>query len=457
MKTAIINEVKSAKKTTLTGLDVSLTLSIMSKEAPTERTGILNKLANVNKARETFFANLPKFTLLHHQSQAKFPRIPNIIYFDFPSAYINFPETPDFRILAELPGNLGDRAFFFVHHGYPLREMRTETESFNPSKVDNKKMLDTFYKYSQKYGKMLFSSEGMTTEAYQKLNKEFTAEVLAQKAVIADKIKNSLQSSLTYQNPAAKGQLTLIEDEKSGYTMSDKTTDICLADPETIDTEESVGEVEITQRLKNLMVDIKHLSQALKNLVAENVTFTKNFHDFMLAQKPVKNKDFTQFFQTPALKKHLDAVSMMDQKRAHEFINNLGKLEDVMDQAKTLWTMADMMQYLPEYKVYAHKGEQLKSLLTGIIKLQFFWKAAKVYTYDTHLHLDLRLKEIVSANKADENQGFEYLLNWSDSIHGSLLELKKFPESFVENFEDKMNDYLNFDTDEPVKLIGGSK
>lgn len=458
IKTLIVNDLKKNLNTTILGLDVAFTLNINGENSPVEKKGLINKLANSNKSREAFFANLPKFALNKPADRSANFRIPNIIYFDFPCPYFDFPETPDYKALAEMPANLGNETFFFVHHQIPLRELGTMIHHFNPDAAakSNLTIFDCFFNHAEKFAEKLFSGDEINDSDYQKLNQKLQEEIIALKGKLSQKTKDGIKPYIKTALANAKVELSFVEDLNRGYKIPYVGTQIKFAAPDSIDQLVVTDTDMVAERLEKLSQNVTQLSTSLNNLIAIISNASNDFHQFIKLHKPVKNADFKSFLKDKELRKHLNAISLKDSKHAKDFSNDLLKLSQIMDEAKELWVISDIITYNPEMEMLAHKGKQLKNLLVKVMPLFHFFSATRVYCHDMNIDLETRLKNLCIKNNGTETQAYDYLLQWAYSVQGSFSELKKFPESNAKTFSNAVKQFIDFGIDKPIKIFSAS-
>lgn len=458
IKTLIINDLKNNLKTTILGLDVVFTLIINGERSPNEKKGLLNKLANSNKSRDAFFANSPKFAVNKPADRSANFRIPNIIYFDFPCPYFDFPETPDYKALAEMPANLGNDAFFFVHHQMPLRELRTMIDQFNTDTAakSNSTIFDCFFNHAEKYAEQIFTGNDITDPEYQKLNQKLQEDIIAKKGKLSQQTKNAISPYIKTAISKAKVELSFIEDLNRGYKIPYVGTQIKFAAPDSIDQLVVTDTDVVAESLEKLSQDVTQLSTSLNNWIATINNAGNDFYQFVKLHKPVKNADFQNFLKDKELRKHLNAISLKDSKHAANFSNDLLKLSQIMDEAKELWVISDIITYNPEMEMLVHKGKQLKKLLVKIMPLYHFFSSTRVYCHDMNIDLETRLKNLCIKNNGTETQAYDYLLQWAYSVQGSFSELKKFPESNAKTFSSAVKQFIDFGIDKPIKIFSAS-
>lgn len=435
MKTAIVNELKKSQKVTISGLDVHFNLSINSLKAPTIHTGLLSKLSNSNKSRDLFYSKLPTFSFFNPNSSSKYPKVNNIVYFDFPCEYIKFPSTPDFKVMVELPADLGSEGLFFVHHALLLRELKNPHRTMTTSHADG--IFSSFMKFSDEYAKLLFSDDGISLEEYEELNKNFRSEVVSQKTILGKLIEKTINNAIEEQNPGGTNKISKVSyvvDGPTGYDYPDAFTYIELADPEKIDLETEVSVEEFKNKIQALNDEVLIVFKAFEEHCKQSMNFVTEFKEYIDKQERVKNSDFKSFLQKDKTADHIRLISMLELKMATRFINDLGRLQNLMAQAKALWTMSDIVGYTKEESKLNSAIQPLKNLLLKLMTLQYYWQSARVYSYDTNLDLKERLIDVVSANNADETQGFDFLQKWVHSLYSSFKEIEKHPKDFATDF-----------------------
>jgi hypothetical protein len=435
MKTAIVNELKKSQKTTISGLDVHFHISINGFQAPTLHTGLLSKLSNSNKARDLFYSKLPTFSFFNPKSSSKYPKVNNIVYLDFPCEYIKFPINPDFKVMFELPADLGPEGLFFVHHALLLRELKNHHRTISVTHADG--IFSSFLNFSNEYAKLLFSKNGMSLEDYEELNKNFRTEVVSHKSIFGQFIEKTINNAITEQNPGGTNKISKVAyvvDGPTGYDYPDAYTHIELADPEKIDLETDVSVEEFKNRIQALNDEVLIVFKAMEEHCKQSMDFVTGFKEYMDKQDRVKNSDFKSFMQKNETSAHLRSISMLELKMATRFINDLGRLQHLMSQAKALWTMSDIVAYTQEESKLNSAIQPLKNLLLNLMTLQYYWQSARVFSYDTNLDLKERLLDVVSANQADENQGYDCLHKWVYSLYSSFKEIQKYPGDFANGF-----------------------
>jgi hypothetical protein len=261
--------------------------------------------------------------------------------------------------------------------------------------------------------------------------------VVSQKTILGKLIEKTINNAIAEQNPGGTNKISKVSyvvDGPTGYDYPDAFTYIELADPEKIDLETDVSVEEFKNRIQALNDEVLIVFKAFEEHCKQSLNFVTEFKEYIDKQERVKNSGFKSFLQMDKTAEHVRLISMLELKMATRFINDLGRLQHLMGQAKTLWTMSDIVGYTKEESKLNSAIQPLKNLLLKLMTLQYYWQSARVYSYDTNLDLKERLIDVVSANNADETQGFDFLQKWVHSLYSSFKEIEKHPKDFATDF-----------------------